>query len=84
MVMLGAYVAATGLLKPETIEAMIQAMFTGPKAKLVPLEYRSLPPRHDGHCLIRHPPSVSGAGRQLCRSVPDRLPFSGDSVHFTH
>ena len=37
MVMLGAYVAATGLLKPETIEAMIQAMFTGPKAKLVPL-----------------------------------------------
>lgn len=37
MVMLGAYVAATGLLKPETIEAMIQSMFTGPKAKLVPL-----------------------------------------------
>ena len=37
MVMLGAYVAATKLLKPETIEEMIAEMFTGPKAKLVPL-----------------------------------------------
>lgn len=37
MVMLGAYVAATKLLKPETIEAMIHEMFTGSKAKLVPL-----------------------------------------------
>ena len=37
MVMLGAYVAQTGLLKPETIEAMIHHMFTGSKAKLVPL-----------------------------------------------
>ena len=37
MVMLGAYVAATGLLKPETIEAMIQEMFAGPKAKFIPL-----------------------------------------------
>lgn len=37
MVMLGAYVAATKVLKTETIEAMIHEMFTGAKAKLVPL-----------------------------------------------
>ena len=37
MVMLGAYVAGTKILKPETIERMISQMFTGPKAKLVPL-----------------------------------------------
>ena len=37
MVMLGAYVAATKVLKPETIEEMIQEMFAGPKAKFIPL-----------------------------------------------
>ncbi len=37
MVMLGAYVAATKVLKPETIEKMIEEMFTGAKAKFVPL-----------------------------------------------
>lgn len=37
MVMLGAYVAKTGFLKPETIEAMIAQMFAGPKAKFIPL-----------------------------------------------
>ncbi|MET0017646.1 2-oxoacid:acceptor oxidoreductase family protein [Oscillibacter sp.] len=37
MVMLGAYVAATKVLKSETIETMIHEMFTGSKAKLVPL-----------------------------------------------
>ena len=37
MVMLGAYVAKTGFLKPETIEIMIAQMFAGPKAKFVPL-----------------------------------------------
>ena len=37
MVMLGAYVARTKILAPEAVEAMIQSMFTGPKAKLVPL-----------------------------------------------
>ena len=37
MVMLGAYVAGTKVLKPETIEKMIQEMFTGSKAKFVPL-----------------------------------------------
>ena len=37
MVMLGAYVAATQVLKPETIEKMIEEMFTGSKAKFVPL-----------------------------------------------
>ena len=42
MVMLGAYVAATGALKPETIEQMIHEMFTGAKAKLVPLNLEAL------------------------------------------
>ena len=37
MVMLGAYVAGTKILKPETIEEMIQEMFAGPKAKFIPL-----------------------------------------------
>ena len=37
MVMLGAYVSATGALQPGTIESMIVHMFTGAKAKLVPL-----------------------------------------------
>ncbi|MCI2055548.1 MAG: 2-oxoacid:acceptor oxidoreductase family protein [Oscillibacter sp.] len=37
MVMLGAYVAETKILKPETIESMIHSMFTGRKAKFVPL-----------------------------------------------
>ena len=37
MVMLGAYVAGTKILKPETIETMIATTFTGSKAKLVPL-----------------------------------------------
>ena len=42
MVMLGAYVGATGLLKVETIETMIAEMFTGKKAKLVPLNIEAL------------------------------------------
>ena len=37
MVMLGAYVAATGILKTETIEEMIAEMFAGAKAKFIPL-----------------------------------------------
>ena len=37
MVMLGAYVAATGILKTETIEEMITEMFAGAKAKFIPL-----------------------------------------------
>ena len=37
MVMLGAYVAGTKILKPETIEQMIQEIFAGPKAKFIPL-----------------------------------------------
>ena len=37
MVMLGAYVGATGAIKEETIKKMIQEIFTGRKAKLVPL-----------------------------------------------
>ncbi len=42
MVMLGAYVAASKVLKVETIEAMIQEMFTGRKAALVPLNMEAL------------------------------------------
>ena len=42
MVMLGAYIAATGILKRETIEHMITEMFTGKKAKLVPLNMEAL------------------------------------------
>ena len=37
MVMLGAYVAATKILEPDTIEKMIETMFAGPKAKFIPL-----------------------------------------------
>lgn len=37
MVMLGAYVAAAKVLKPATIEKMIQEMFAGPKARFIPL-----------------------------------------------
>ena len=40
--MLGAYVAATGALKPDTIRKMITEMFTGPKAKLVDLNFKAL------------------------------------------
>jgi len=42
MVMLGAYVAATGALKPDTIRKMIAEMFTGSKAKLVPMNLEAL------------------------------------------
>ncbi|MEG0779397.1 MAG: 2-oxoacid:acceptor oxidoreductase family protein [Oscillospiraceae bacterium] len=42
MVMLGAYIAATGALKQETIETMIHEMFTGSKAKLVPMNIEAL------------------------------------------
>ncbi len=42
MVMLGAYIAATKVLKKETIETMITEMFTGRKIKLVPLNMEAL------------------------------------------
>ena len=42
MVMLGAYVAATGILKTETIEAMITEMFAGAKAKFIPLNIEAV------------------------------------------
>ena len=42
MVMLGAYIAATGALKEETIRQMLVHMFTGPKAKLVDLNMKAL------------------------------------------
>ncbi|BAL01002.1 putative ketoisovalerate oxidoreductase VorC [Oscillibacter valericigenes Sjm18-20] len=50
MVMLGAYVAATKVLKTETIEVMIHEMFTGAKAKLVPLNIEAF---HRGMACIR-------------------------------
>ena len=42
MVMLGAYIGATEALQVETIEEMIHEMFTGKKAKLVPLNLEAL------------------------------------------
>ncbi len=37
MVMVGAYVAATGAVKPETVNHMIEEMFAGRKAKMIPI-----------------------------------------------
>jgi len=42
MVMLGAFAAATGLLKLNTIREMVEKMYIGPKAKLVPLNQEAL------------------------------------------
>ena len=42
MVMLGAYSKATGALKVETVQEMIKNMFTGRKAKLVPMNMEAL------------------------------------------
>ena len=42
MVMLGAYVAAVGLVKMETVQSMIHEMFTGRKAALVPVNLQAL------------------------------------------
>ena len=50
MVMLGAYVAGTKILKPETIEEMIREMFTGSKAKFVPLNIEAF---HRGMACIQ-------------------------------
>lgn len=42
MVMLGAYIEATKVLKVETIREMLAHIFTGPKAKLVELNIEAL------------------------------------------
>ena len=42
MVMLGAYVAATGFLDVSVVEEMIREMFTGSKEKYVPLNIEAL------------------------------------------
>ena len=42
MVMLGAYIGATKSLRKETVETMLHEMFTGPKAKLIPLNLTAL------------------------------------------
>lgn len=42
MIMLGAYIEATGALKLDTIKEMLAALFTGPKAHLVDLNIKAL------------------------------------------
>ena len=42
MVMLGAFIEATGALEVATIQTMLTHMFTGPKAKLVPLNMEAM------------------------------------------
>jgi len=42
MVMLGAYIAATKALNPETLRDMIRHMFAGRKEKLIPLNMEAL------------------------------------------
>ena len=42
MVMLGAYIAATKALDPETLRDMIRHMFSGRKEKLIPLNMEAL------------------------------------------
>lgn len=42
MIMLGAYIKATGALKMETLEKMLSHIFTGPKAHLVDLNIHAL------------------------------------------
>ena len=42
MVMLGAYVEVTKVLDPDNIRSMIEHMFTGAKAKFVPLNLQAL------------------------------------------
>lgn len=42
MVMLGAYIEATRLLKPETIREMLSHLFTGPKAGLVEINFEAM------------------------------------------
>ena len=50
MVMLGAYIAATGFIKAETIREMLTRIFTGPKAALVELNVEAL--RRGAECVI--------------------------------
>ena len=42
MIMLGAYIRATGALRIETLEKMLAHIFTGPKAHLVELNIKAL------------------------------------------
>lgn len=50
MVMLGAYIAATGFIKQETIREMLAHIFTGPKAALVELNVEAL--RRGAACVV--------------------------------
>ena len=70
MVMLGAYVAGTKVLKPETIEKMIQEMFTGAKAKFVPLNIEAF--RRGMACISD--PVPEGAGERARRPLFSRPP----------
>jgi len=51
MVMLGAYIEATGLLRYETIQEMLRHIFTGRKAALVDLNVEAL--RRGAACIVR-------------------------------
>ena len=53
IVMLGAFVKATGLVKMETIEHMIHEIFTGAKAKFVPINLEAL--KRGADCVTHTP-----------------------------
>ena len=53
IVMLGAFVQATGIVKMETIERMIHEIFTGSKAKFVPANLKAL---EQGAACVTHTP----------------------------
>ena len=51
MAMVGAYSAATGYLKEETLEELLRGMFTGPKAALVERNMQAM--RRGAECVVR-------------------------------
>jgi len=53
IVMLGAFVEATGIVKMETVEHMIHEIFTGAKAKFVPVNLEAL--KRGAECVDRTP-----------------------------
>ncbi len=53
IVMLGAFVEATGIVKMETIERMIHEIFSGKKAKFIPINLEAL--KRGAECVDRTP-----------------------------
>ena len=51
LAMVGAYAAATGYLKEETLEELLRGMFTGPKAALVERNMQAM--RRGAECVVR-------------------------------